>query len=280
MRAFRPLLTKGGASKPSMELLEDKWADVKPEIMRQSFFYDKLGPSGMVGMAFQKISRLFQVASDSMREPITSLKKLSLKLEQSTELPLARRKYLQYKVGEGNLSSRTRTSQLAKATKARRVASIYQKSEAELWEEMQRPGNLREYTNLVDEKIRFARASGSFDNLPGRGKPLPEERPLFVDNTEFLLNRIVQRNGGTAAWVDREKEIQDSLTHFRKLIRDGWIRNGTCLNHQWEEKKQAYATELHKINQRIRDYNLSVPSMRLQRPLYRLEYELEKVSTP
>ena len=34
-------------------------------------------------------------------------------------------------------------------------------------QELEKPTNLNEYYNLVDEKIREARASGAFDNLPG-----------------------------------------------------------------------------------------------------------------
>ncbi|PHZ09003.1 uncharacterized protein RHIMIDRAFT_181092, partial [Rhizopus microsporus ATCC 52813] len=57
---------------------------------------------------------------------------------------------------------------------------------------------------LCEEKIREAKAKGEFDNLPGSGKPLQEDyfkNNPYLDQTEYLLNRIVQRNGAAPPWV-------------------------------------------------------------------------------
>jgi len=44
-----------------------------------------------------------------------------------------------------------------------------------------------------------------FKNVKGRGKPLArsvDESNPFIAREEFLMNRIVQRNGATPPWVD------------------------------------------------------------------------------
>jgi DnaJ homolog subfamily C member 28 len=53
--------------------------------------------------------------------------------------------------------------------------------------------------------MKNARAQGSFDNIKGRGKPVAisnDEKNPFIGREEFLLNRIVQRNGAVPPWVE------------------------------------------------------------------------------
>jgi len=53
--------------------------------------------------------------------------------------------------------------------------------------------------------MQKARLSGAFKNVKGRGKPLvrsADESNPFIAREEFLMNRIVQRNGATPPWVD------------------------------------------------------------------------------
>lgn len=47
--------------------------------------------------------------------------------------------------------------------------------------------------------------AGKFDNIAGRGKPLVkniEDKNPFINREEFLMNRIIQRNGATPPWVE------------------------------------------------------------------------------
>ena len=46
---------------------------------------------------------------------------------------------------------------------------------------------------------------GHFKDLKGRGKPLEmtvEERNPFIAREEFLMNRIVQRQGAAPPWIE------------------------------------------------------------------------------
>lgn len=47
--------------------------------------------------------------------------------------------------------------------------------------------------------------AGLFNTVKGRGKPLAknhEEFNPFIGREEFLMNRIVQRNGAAPPWVE------------------------------------------------------------------------------
>ena len=50
-----------------------------------------------------------------------------------------------------------------------------------------------------------ARQQGHFKAIKGRGKPLvreSDEHNPFIAREEFLMNRIVQRNGAAPPWVE------------------------------------------------------------------------------
>ena len=103
------------------------------------------------------------------------------------------------------------------------------------------PVTMKGWSGLVDERIevcltarpdlsRFltlclwsfmknARAQGVFNNIEGRGKPMVinnDEKNPFIGREEFLMNRIVQRNGAAPPWVE--------------LQAGKFVRSGVCLS--------------------------------------------------
>ncbi len=95
--------------------------------------------------------------------------------------------------------------------------------------------------------MQRARQEGRFDSLKGRGKPLEqfvEERNPFIAREEFLLNRIVQRNGAAPPWVELQGgqshsqcshtashflkriiiELETAINTLRDIMRQSWIR--------------------------------------------------------
>ena len=69
--------------------------------------------------------------------------------------------------------------------------------------------------------MKNARSQGRFDNIRGRGKPMAintDENNPFIGREEFLLNRIVQRNGAVPSWVEiqagRSYICHHSITSF------------------------------------------------------------------
>ncbi|GJJ06966.1 hypothetical protein Clacol_001163 [Clathrus columnatus] len=132
------------------------------------------------------------------------------------------------------------------------------------------PISLKGWNSLVEERIERARQEGLFRNINGRGKPLARETEQsnpFIPREEFLLNRIVQRQGAAPAWVEfqageyrlftlnlngsgskRSQEqdvsflrsygsnkLESAITTFRSVLRSSWTRKAlrtlTTTNH-------------------------------------------------
>jgi len=84
------------------------------------------------------------------------------------------------------------------------------------------PGNLKGWGNLIEDKIQVGASAPMFSpglisidaesskgwsisGLKGRGQPLAshmDESNPFIAREEFLMNRIVQRNGAAPPWVE------------------------------------------------------------------------------
>ena len=88
-----------------------------------------------------------------------------------------------------------------------------------------------------------ARQQGRFDRIEGRGQPLRqfvEERNPFIGREDFLLNRLVQRQGAAPPWVEIQQgasvphdrpratksviELETAVNNFRDVIRQSWTR--------------------------------------------------------
>jgi hypothetical protein len=79
------------------------------------------------------------------------------------------------------------------------------------------PVSDKAWTNLVEERIEAARRAGKFASVAGRHKPLVrsvDEHNPFITRDEFLLNRLVQRQGAAPPWV----EIQTGVPGFLRYL--------------------------------------------------------------
>lgn len=147
------------------------------------------------------------------------------------------------------------------------------------------PVSLKGWNSMVEEKIERARAAGAFKVISGRGKPLArvsEEFNPFIGREEFLMNRIVQRNGATPPWVDAQMELDSVLNAFRVALQLSWTRRtvrrlGATYNFEdlasvtlediaglrdkeWEAKERSYhETGVEDINRLVRKYNGMAP---------------------
>ncbi|KAJ6589086.1 hypothetical protein B0H19DRAFT_1102857 [Mycena capillaripes] len=158
------------------------------------------------------------------------------------------------------------------------------------------PVNMKGWTSLIEDKIEQARRAGLFASVKGRGKPIsraPEEFNPFIAREEFLMNRIVKRNGAAPPWVQLQTELDASLNTFRHLLLEGWTRHAvrtmtlqgvstaqdvrTFRDPAWATREASYhATALTEVNERVRQYNALAPYA-VRRPLYILEAELAAV---
>ncbi|KAI0089221.1 hypothetical protein BDY19DRAFT_1041588 [Irpex rosettiformis] len=164
------------------------------------------------------------------------------------------------------------------------------------------PLGLKGWASLVEDRIERARREGRFNNISGRGQPLKrftEERNPFIAREEFLMNRIVQRNGAAPPWIEIQGELESALYSFRNALRDSWTRRAIRMltlsrsaallpklslaevtswrDTEWEAREKSYHdTALAEINSLVRKYNGLAPYP-VRRIAYSLEVELSKV---
>ncbi|KAG1806524.1 uncharacterized protein HD556DRAFT_1224609 [Suillus plorans] len=163
------------------------------------------------------------------------------------------------------------------------------------------PVSMRGWQALIEDKIQKARAAGHFDKIKGRGQPmvrLSDEHNPFIAREEFLMNRIVQRNGAAPPWVEVQIELETAVNSFRDVLRQSWtrraIRTLTMLqpatmlpslslgsvtslrDREWEERECSYHdTAIAELNSLVRKYNALAPYS-VRRPYYSREAELAK----
>ncbi|KAJ3878503.1 hypothetical protein F5051DRAFT_372752 [Lentinula edodes] len=148
------------------------------------------------------------------------------------------------------------------------------------------PVGMRGWTSLIEDKIEKARSAGVFNHIKGRGQPLvqtTEEKNPFIGREQFLMNRIIQRNGAAPPWVELQGELDTAVSAFRDLLRQSYIRRvvrtltaihppailATRLSvkdikahrdPEWEETERTYHdVAIDEINALVRKYNGVAP---------------------
>ncbi|KAH6604934.1 hypothetical protein Trco_006641 [Trichoderma cornu-damae] len=82
---------------------------------------------------------------------------------------------------------------------------------------------------LANEQIENAIARGKFKNIT-RGKgieiDLARSNP-FVDTTEYLMNRIIQRQDIVPPWIEKQQELAKTANSLRSRLRADWKRHAS-----------------------------------------------------
>ncbi|KAJ3920703.1 hypothetical protein F5877DRAFT_89260 [Lentinula edodes] len=128
--------------------------------------------------------------------------------EQAGRLGRARESTLDYRLGLKNTQTRSDGPQLPTGGRPN-------------------PVGMRGWTSLIEDKIEKARSAGVFNHIKGRGQPLvqtTEEKNPFIGREQFLMNRIIQRNGAAPPWVELQGELDTAVSTFRDLLRQSYIR--------------------------------------------------------
>ncbi|KAH9927274.1 uncharacterized protein B0H18DRAFT_1003826 [Fomitopsis serialis] len=163
------------------------------------------------------------------------------------------------------------------------------------------PTTLKGWTSLVEDRIQRAREEGLFNSVKGRGQPLAfttQDRNPFIAREEFLMNRIVQRQGAAPPWVEVQGEMESAIASFREIIRQSWTRRAIRLltasqpaaqlpqlqldevsalrDAEWEARERAFHDHaLEEVNALVRKYNGLAPYA-VRRAYYMRDTELEK----
>ena len=128
------------------------------------------------------------------------------------------------------------------------------------------------WESLIDRQIREAMEEGSFDNLPHRGEPLPnDENPHAA---EWGLAFHVLKNAGYAPpWIEADKQVRELLAR-----RDALIARASKGSPPSEIGRRRDIEVLRKLvketNAAIARLNSEAPSYRQQRRTLNLADEI------
>lgn len=89
------------------------------------------------------------------------------------------------------------------------------------------PTTLQGLASLANERIEDAIARGQFKNLP-RGKKIERDHNAsspFIDTTEYLMNKIIQKQDIVPPWIEKQQEVVSTATRFRSRLRADWKRH-------------------------------------------------------
>jgi DnaJ family protein C protein 28 len=141
----------------------------------------------------------------------------------------------------------------------------------------------------IEDHLRKAIEEGTFDNLPGKGKPLRLDGVNPHADPEWeLAYHMLKDSGFSLPWIEAIREIEQDIETARRDLRIAWewYQSSTSESHSasvssasWERSQSAFKDKLISLNKRIRDYNLQVPNARFQRPVLNFEFELEKITS-
>ncbi|OAQ80384.1 MFS transporter [Purpureocillium lilacinum] len=130
---------------------------------------------------------------------------------------------------------------------------------------------------LANERIENAIARGQFKDLP-RGKSMerdPRADNPFIDTTEYIMNRMIQRQDIAPPWIEKQQELSKAARVFRERLRNDWKRHaarmiashGGSLEQQMKRAQDhAAAEQLHNPRQMAVE-QIAVPSNSTDHPV-------------
>ncbi|HRE30188.1 MAG TPA: DUF1992 domain-containing protein [Anaerolineales bacterium] len=131
------------------------------------------------------------------------------------------------------------------------------------------------FDRIVERLLEAAQAEGTFDNLPGRGRPLALDGD--ENDPDWAAQRLLKHNGARPPWLEEDLAIREALEDARaQLLRAAtFARSRTGAPAAWQGSVARFRERASDLNRRIRDYNLSVPLDRLQRLRIDIEAEID-----
>ncbi|KAK9458029.1 hypothetical protein V1511DRAFT_17701 [Dipodascopsis uninucleata] len=193
------------------------------------------GTESVVDGAFRMLNdsnKQLKIPAKSSRRDIGVIRPPDLKRKttspQSVRLGRAKELSLEYTIAK-NTGALDKMDKQARENKGsfERDSTFKRLYEERFKEVRVMPNTLHGLRALADERIEEARARGQFRDLP-RGQPLDIDvraASPFLDTTEFLLNRIIQKQDIAPPWIDKQQTIRSDIRRFRLEIRDNWKRH-------------------------------------------------------
>ena len=137
---------------------------------------------------------------------------------------------------------------------------------------------------MVEDLIQQSMAKGEFNDLPGKGKPLPNRtgHNPFMDISQHNLNRVLADNGYAPEWILLQKDIHSTHDDLKKVLLKERLKLGPePLNDynvkKWQGLRDQFEVDIVKLNKTIDNFNLIVPIIKLQMFHLRAQKELDYV---
>ncbi|KHN99248.1 uncharacterized protein MAM_02946 [Metarhizium album ARSEF 1941] len=91
------------------------------------------------------------------------------------------------------------------------------------------PVSISGLTALANQRIEDAISRGQFRDLP-RGKEMVRDARSdnpFIDTTEYIMNRMIQRQEIVPPWIEKQQELTKAARVFRERLRNDWKRHAS-----------------------------------------------------
>lgn len=127
---------------------------------------------------------------------------------------------------------------------------------------------------IAEHKIEEAMREGVFDNLPCKGQPLDLSENPFEPPALRMAHHLLRVNGFAPFWIEESNDIDRSVCPLRadlSRLRVMHDRRRGCIDD--------LRAEARALNRRIATFNLKAPSVRLHKPPFDWEAELETDAT-
>jgi hypothetical protein len=122
---------------------------------------------------------------------------------------------------------------------------------------------------LANERIEDAIARGQFKNIP-RGKAIvrdPRADNPFIDTTEYIMNKMIQRQEIVPPWIEKQQELVRTANVFRARLRNDWKRHAA----------RTIASRGGSLQEQVKLANRYAEAERLHNPKTR---KVEEISVP
>lgn len=133
---------------------------------------------------------------------------------------------------------------------------------------------------IADRKIEEAMQQGKFDDLPGKGKPLPLDEEWFAPPELRPAIRLLKSAGVLPDWLERAREIErlredaQRLWHIAEREYPQAQRLSVERFHAWRDASwQGILAVMQRVNSLILAYNCTAPAHARPQIPFQLEAE-------
>jgi hypothetical protein len=136
---------------------------------------------------------------------------------------------------------------------------------------------------IADRKIEEAMQEGKFDDLPGKGKPLPMDEEWFAPPELRPAIRLLKSAGVLPDWLERAREIERLREDAQRLWRIAEreypraCQLGAERFNEWRDNSwQGILAVMQRVNSLILAYNCTAPTNAKPQVPFQIETERER----